>query len=103
MATLFQQKVWDTCAKIPCGMVSTYAEIAMVIGKPKSSRAVGNSLNQNPFPKNKVPCHRVVLSSGKVGGYAHGTKKKIQLLEKEGVKIEKGKVVNLVRVLFQFQ
>ncbi len=88
--TKFQEKVWAKCRKIPRGRVSTYGEIASAIGNPKAARAVGNALNKNPF-KN-VPCHRVVKSNGEVGGYAHGARRKIEKLRREGVKVKKGKV-----------
>ena len=90
--TEFEKKVYSACAKIPKGKVSTYAQIARAIGKPGGARAVGNALNKNPYPKDNVPCHRVVRSDGSVGGYAHGTKAKIAILKKEGVKIENGRV-----------
>ncbi len=98
-STEFERKVYLACSKIPKGSVSTYLQIARAIGKPGSARAVGNALNKNLYsfkthnPKHKVPCHRVVRSDGSVGGYAHGTKAKISILEKEGVKIENGKVI----------
>ena len=81
MPTKFQLAVWKACAKIPHGKVSTYAAIAKAIGKPNAVRAVGNALNKNPYSP-RIPCHRVVKSNGEVGGYAHGTKKKIKMLEK---------------------
>jgi O6-methylguanine-DNA--protein-cysteine methyltransferase len=49
-----------------------------------------------------VPCHRVVCSDGKVGGYANGVDQKIQLLEREGIPILRGKVVGLESVLYRF-
>lgn len=60
----------------------TYKEVAMAIGLPKAYRAVGNALNKNPFAP-KVPCHRVIRSDGTIGGFASGTKKKIELLKRE--------------------
>ncbi len=96
MSSKFQQQVWKACSKIPAGRVSTYSEIARTIGKPNSSRAVGNALNKNPFKK--VPCHRVVQSSGKIGGFAHGSKTKAKKLRKEGVEIRRGKVLNFKKV-----
>ena len=102
MATWFQQNVWKKCAEIPRGRVSTYSEIAKAIGKPKAARAVGNALNRNPFHSNSVPCHRVVKSDGKIGGYAHGASEKEKKLKKEGVKIEKRKIVNFEKVLYCF-
>lgn len=82
MLTKFQQKVYDIVKKIPKGEVLTYKEAARLIGSPLAYRAVGNALNKNPFKE--VPCHRVIRSDGKVGGYAKGKKVKIKLLKKEG-------------------
>jgi methylated-DNA-[protein]-cysteine S-methyltransferase len=91
----FKEKVYPACAKIPQGKVSTYSEIARAIGSPRACRAVGNALNKNRSPK--VPCHRVVCSGGLVGGFAYGTKKKEQMLKREGVEIKDGKVVDFSR------
>ena len=92
MATGFEKKVYAACAKIRKGRVSTYSEIAKAIGKPGAARAVGNALNKNRSPL--VPCHRVVRSGGRIGGFAHGSRKKEEMLEKEGVRISKGKITN---------
>ncbi|HID45607.1 MAG TPA: MGMT family protein [Chromatiaceae bacterium] len=88
--TDFERKVYAACSKIRKGRVSTYVEIARAIGNPNASRAVGNALNKNPF--RKVPCHRVVCSDGRIGGFAHGPKRKRIILEKEGVGTEKGRI-----------
>lgn len=88
--TDFQEKVYSECRKIPRGRVSTYFLLAAALGKPGAARAVGNALNRNR--SNDVPCHRVVKSDMSVGGYAHGTDRKIAILRSEGVKIVKGKV-----------
>lgn len=91
MATQFEEKVWSVCRNIPSGKVTTYSKLAKKIGLPKAARAVGSALNKSPgMPA--VPCHRIVLSDGRVGGFNSGSKKKIALLEKEGVRVEKGKV-----------
>ena len=90
MTTIFQEKVYKILRKVPRGKVTTYKEISKVL-KKKSYRAVGTALNKNPYAP-KVPCHRVIKSNGEVGGFAHGTKKKIQMLKKEGIKIANGKV-----------
>lgn len=60
----------------------TYAEVARVVGKPRAYRAVGNALKKNHNPK--IPCHRVIRSDGKIGGYNRGAKVKLALLKKEG-------------------
>jgi len=97
----FNNSVLAICKKIPKGKVSTYKLIAKKINSPNAARAVGNALNKNKFLV-KIPCHRVVLSSGFVGGYAKGAKEKIKLLEKEGVFVlPKGKI-NLDKYLYKF-
>lgn len=88
--TDFEKKVYADVRKIPCGKVTTYAVVAHAIGRPRACRAVGNALNKNLFLG--VPCHRVVRSDGEVGGFARGTKVKINLLRKEGIKIVNRKV-----------
>ena len=83
--TQFQLKVWSYLKKIPKGKVKTYAEVAKAIGKPKAVRAVANAVGKNPFPP-KIPCHRVIRSDGKLGGYSAkgGIKTKKKLLKNEG-------------------
>ena len=67
--TIFQIKVWKEIIKIPKGCVKTYKEIAVIIGNPKSSRAVANACGKNPYVP-IIPCHRVIRSDGKLGGYS---------------------------------
>ncbi len=67
--TEFQIAVWKELIKIPKGKTKTYKEIAVAIGRPKSSRAVANACTQNPYAPD-VPCHRVVRSDGSLGGYS---------------------------------
>jgi methylated-DNA-[protein]-cysteine S-methyltransferase len=84
--TVFQIKVWKEIIKISKGSVKTYKEIANIIGKPKSSRAVANACGKNPYVP-LIPCHRVIRSDGYLGGYSgHGgiEEKKKKLLIKEG-------------------
>lgn len=82
--TEFQKKVYDFVKTIPEGRSASYKEVAVAIGHPKAYRAVGNALNKNPFAP-VVPCHRVIKSDGTPGGFAHGTRKKLQLLKMEKV------------------
>lgn len=96
----FNEKVWKICSKVPRGKVTTYGEIAKALNT-KAYRAVGNALNANPYAP-KVPCHRVVNSDSSLGGFALGPKKKIMRLEREGVKVKKGKIVDFRKVLFRF-
>ena len=79
----FTQKVFEVVKKIPRGKVLTYKEVAKRAGNAKASRAVGNILNKNYNPK--IPCHRVIRSDGKLGGYNRGSNKKRQILKSEGV------------------
>ncbi|MAH03649.1 cysteine methyltransferase [Candidatus Pacearchaeota archaeon] len=90
MQTKFQERVYKIIKKIPKGKVTTYSIIAKKL--KTSPRAVGKALNAN---KNliKIPCHRVVMSDMKLGGYKLGVKKKIELLKKEGVQIIDNKIV----------
>lgn len=83
--TDFQQKVWNELKKIPYGTTCTYGEIAVRIGNPKASRAVGNACNKNPIPI-LIPCHRVVGSKGDLVGFASGLDVKKHLLDLEKIK-----------------
>ncbi len=78
----FKKKVFDIVKTIPRGRVLTYKEVARLTGSPKAFRAVGNILNKN-YDKT-IPCHRVIRSDGKTGGYNRGSHGKILLLKKEG-------------------
>ena len=86
IGTDFQIKVWNAISKIPKGRVKSYKELARSIRKPKASRAVANACGKNPFPI-KIPCHRVIRSDGRLGGYSGkgGIKTKRKLLSSEGV------------------
>jgi methylated-DNA-[protein]-cysteine S-methyltransferase len=83
--TKLQVKVWNYLKKIPKGKVKTYLEVAKAIGKARAVRAVANAIGKNPFPP-KIPCHRVIRSDGKLGGYSAkgGIKTKKKLLKNEG-------------------
>jgi methylated-DNA-[protein]-cysteine S-methyltransferase len=83
-STIKDRDVYDLLLKIPAGKVSTYGDLAKALGNPLASRQVGRILGRNPNPI-KVACHRVVMSNGKVGGYAYGSDRKRQLLENEGL------------------
>jgi AraC family transcriptional regulator of adaptative response/methylated-DNA-[protein]-cysteine methyltransferase len=83
--TPFQQKVWKELLKVPAGEVISYAELARRIKNPKAMRAVGSAMGANPVPI-LVPCHRVIASSGGLGGFGGGLALKRQLLEAEGAK-----------------
>ena len=82
--------VWNELKKIPKGEVRTYREIAIAIGKPNSARAVANACGRNPTPV-EIPCHRVIRSDGRLGGYSGkgGISKKLRLLKKEGISLNR--------------
>ena len=80
--TEFQKKVWNALCNIPYGKTCTYKDIAIAIGNPNASRAVGMANNKNPITI-VVPCHRVIGASGKLVGYAGGLEMKQALIELE--------------------
>lgn len=81
--TKFQETVKDVVRKIPKGTVLTYKEVAYAAGKPGAARAVANTMASN-FDET-VPCHRVIRSDGKLGGYNRGgIEKKRSILKSEG-------------------
>lgn len=81
--TPFQHSVWNCLSQIPYGETLSYGELAQKIGNPKAIRAVAQACGRNPIVL-IVPCHRIVGSHGKLGGYTGGIEKKISLLRIEG-------------------
>jgi AraC family transcriptional regulator, regulatory protein of adaptative response / methylated-DNA-[protein]-cysteine methyltransferase len=77
--TDFQLKVWESLLKIPMGKLSTYGTIAKQIGIPRSSRAVGTAIGSNPVAF-LIPCHRVIQSTGAIGGYMWGSTRKTAMI-----------------------
>ncbi len=88
--TSFERDVILEVAKIPYGSVKTYKEIAKSLNS-HAYRAVGTAIGKNPFPI-IIPCHRVIRSDGKIGGFRGGTLMKIEILKNEGIKIEASKI-----------
>ncbi len=82
-ATPFQRKVWETTRLIPYAETRSYLWVAEQIKRPKAVRAVGQALGRNPLPV-IIPCHRVVASDGKLGGFSGGVEMKRHLLWLEG-------------------
>jgi methylated-DNA-[protein]-cysteine S-methyltransferase len=82
--SLRTSQVYDILIQIPEGKVTTYGDIAKALGHPRASRQVGRILNKNPTPI-LVPCHRVIMSDGSIGGYAFGKARKKELLKNEGL------------------
>lgn len=110
-----EDDVYRIVRLIPKDYVSTYGEIAKQIGRPKAYRAVGTVLRNNKYPYEfcsdevlRVPCHRVVKSDGGIGGFFGATdglilQKKIDLLDGEGVKVNKGNIVDFKNKLYKFE
>jgi len=76
--TMFQQRVWQALLNIPYGETVSYGEIARMVGC-RSAQAVGQAVGANPIAI-LIPCHRVIASNGKIGGYAYGEERKKRLL-----------------------
>ncbi len=88
----FVASVYDIVSHIPPGKVATYQDVARLAGNPGASRAVGSAMRRNPDMK-RVPCHRVVGSTGQMHGYAFGgVTAKVAKLQDEGVSFVGGKV-----------
>ena len=86
LGTPFQQSVWLALQSIPYGKTRSYGEIAKKIRKPKAVRAVGGACGANPIPL-IIPCHRVLATNRKLGGFSGGIEWKQHLLDLEGVEI----------------
>lgn len=82
IGTPFQKQVWNALQSIPYGETRSYAEIAQAIGRPTAFRAVAQANGANPLGI-IIPCHRVINTNGKLGGYSGGVDKKEWLLHLE--------------------
>ena len=95
-----EDKVYKKLLEVPPGMVTTYGELARTVGLKNGQRIIGRIMNKNPYPV-IIPCHRVIKSNGKIGGYAWGEKIKTNMLSKEGIKIKNGKITDL-EMIYRF-
>lgn len=95
------KKIYKKLLEVPEGKITTYGELAKAVGMRNGQRAVGKIMNKNPYPV-IIPCHRVVKSDGKVGGYAYGQDVKINMLLKEGVRIKDDKVLDWENTVYRF-
>lgn len=80
--TDFQLSVWRELLKVPSGSLSSYSKIAGAIGRPNAVRATGTAIGANPVAL-FIPCHRVIRSSGELGDYRWGTRRKKEILDFE--------------------
>lgn len=88
LVTPFQKRVLEATASIPFGEVASYTDIARGIGQPDACRAVGGALGKNPVAI-VIPCHRVIAADGTIGGYTGGLDIKRELMQIEGIALEK--------------
>ena len=95
-----EHKVYQKLLQVQRGKVTTYSALAKAVGLKNGQRVIGRIMNKNPYPV-VIPCHRVILSNGKVGGYAWGGKVKTKMLAKEGIKIKKGKILD-PNIIYRF-
>jgi len=95
------KKIYKKLLEVPEGKITTYGELAKAVGIKNGQRAVGRIMNKNPSPV-IIPCHRVVKSDGKVGGYAYGQQIKINMLSKEGIKIKEDKILDWENSVYRF-
>ncbi len=95
------QMVYKKLVQVPKGKVTTYGELAKAVGLKNGQRAIGRIMNKNPYPV-IIPCHRVVHSNGKIGGYAYGDDIKNKMLTKEGIEIRNGKILDFEQRIYKF-
>jgi len=95
------QQVYKKLTEVPQGKVTTYGELAKAVGLKNGQRVIGQIMKKNPYPS-IIPCHRVVKSDGKVGGYAYGDDVKTNMLRKEGIKIQNGKILDWNKKFHKF-
>ncbi|HEY4679874.1 MAG TPA: MGMT family protein [Nitrosarchaeum sp.] len=95
------KKIYKKLLEVPKGKITTYGELAKAVGLKNGQRAVGKIMNKNPYPV-IIPCHRVVKSDGKIGGYAYGEEIKSDMLTREGIIIKNGKILDLENKIYRF-
>jgi len=98
---ILSTKVYKKLLQVPQGKVTTYSDLAKAVGLKNGQRVIGTIMKKNPFPI-IVPCHRVVKSNGKIGGYVYGERVKSQILVREGIKIKAGRIMNFDKEKFYF-
>ena len=99
--TALERCVYRKLLEVPPGKVTTYGELARAVGIKNGGRAIGNIMNKNPYP-GIMPCHRVVMSTGKIGGYAYGKKVKERMLAREGIQIQNEAIHNIQNKMHHF-
>ena len=96
-----EHKVYKKLLDVPKGKITTYGDLGKAVGLKNGQRIIGKIMNKNPYPA-LVPCHRVVMSTGKIGGYSYGENVKTKMLSDEGIEIINGSIENFDKRLFKF-
>jgi len=96
-----EEKIYTKLLQVPKGKITTYGELAKAVGLKNGQRVVGKIMNKNPYPV-IIPCHRVIMSTGKIGGYAFGENIKTKMLNDEGIQIKNGKILDLENRVYRF-
>ena len=96
-----EHKVYKKLLDVPKGKITTYGDLGKAVGLKNGQRIIGKIMNKNPYPA-LVPCHRVVMSTGKIGGYSYGKNVKTKMLSDEGIEIINGSIENFDKRLFRF-
>ena len=94
-------RVYKKLLQVQKGKITTYGELSKAVGLKNGQRAIGMIMKKNPFPV-IVPCHRVVKSDSKIGGYVYGERVKSRMLANEGIKIKDGKIIDFDKEKFYF-
>ncbi len=93
--------IYKKLLQVPRGKITTYGELSKAVGLKNGQRVVGRIMNKNPYPV-IIPCHRVVNSNGQIGGYAYGPDVKTNMLNKEGIEIQNGKILDFEKRIYKF-
>jgi len=93
--------IYKKLLQVPRGKITTYGELSKAVGLRNGQRVVGRIMNKNPYPV-IIPCHRVVNSNGQIGGYAYGPDVKTNMLNKEGIEIQNGKILDFEKIIYKF-
>ena len=96
-----ENKVYQKLLDVPKGHITTYGDLAKAVGLKNGQRIIGKIMNKNPYPV-LIPCHRVVMSTGKISGYVYGADVKTKMLSNEGMEIKNGSIENFTKKLFVF-
>lgn len=96
-----EKNVYKKLLEVPEGKITTYGELSKAVGLKNGQRVIGQIMKKNQFPV-IIPCHRVVKSDGKIGGYAYGNQVKSKMLTLEGIQIHDGKIQDFKKKMYRF-